>query len=270
MPRPGPRTRRRLGQHFLTDARVLERQLGYAELAREDVVLEIGPGVGALTQRLAPRVRRVIAVELDPRMLAELERRGLTRQNVEIIHADAAKLDYSTLGPFNKVVANLPYAASSPITFRLLRTRFDLAVLMYQYEFAQRMVASPGSAEYGRLAAARAYYAQAELLERVPPGVFRPPPRVDSALVRLRPNPEPPFSVDSPESYENLLRVLFSTRRKTIRSTLRRGHKRLGISAWPPVEETLKARGFAERRPEELTPQELGALDVALGRLRRA
>lgn len=269
MPRPGPRSRRRrLGQHFLTDARVLERQIRYAELGSDDVVLEIGPGLGALTERLASRVRRVIAVELDPRMLSELERRGISRRNVQLHRADAAQLDYATLGTFNKIVANLPYAASSPITFRLLRTPFDVAILMYQHEFAERLVASPGSPEFGRLAAARAYYARAELLERVPPGAFRPPPRVDSAIVRLVRHPEPPFAVHSPESFEALLRILFSTRRKTIRSTLRRGHRSLGLPSWLAVEAALSARGLAGRRPEELTPPELGALDVALGRLR--
>lgn len=257
------RRRRRLGQHFLVDERVLERQLRYAELEPADVVLEIGPGLGALTRRLRELVRSVIAVELDPAMVRELRKRGLDDGRVRVVQADAAKLDYATLGPFDKVVANLPYSASSPITFRLLPVRFRLAVLMYQREFAERLAAGPEDPEYGRLSAARAYFADAEILERVPPGAFSPPPEVGSALVRLRPFLRPPFAVAGADSYLELLRVLFSTRRKTLRATLR---KHAGALQLPRerVEAALERLGVGDRRPEELSPHELGALDVAL------
>lgn len=257
------RRRHRLGQHFLTDMRVLERQLRYAELSETDVVLEIGPGLGVLTQRLRERVKQVIAVELDPGMIEELRRRGLDDGKVKLVHADAARLDYSRLGPFNKVVANLPYSASSPITFQLLLTPFERAVLMYQLEFAERLVADQDSGNYGRLSAARAYFAEAEILERVPRGAFFPPPDVSSALVLLRPHPTPPFPVGSPTSFLEFLRVVFSTRRKTLRSTLKKQHAELGYSA-EHVEKVLASLGVGERRPEEMTPAELGAVDHAL------
>ncbi|HLE48017.1 MAG TPA: 16S rRNA (adenine(1518)-N(6)/adenine(1519)-N(6))-dimethyltransferase RsmA [Candidatus Thermoplasmatota archaeon] len=269
--KPRPRTsrrRRRLGQHFLTDLRVLDRQLDYADLQPDDVVLEIGPGLGVLTRRLAERVARVVAVELDPAMIAELDRKGLATDNVHVVRGDAAKMDYRELGGFTKVVANLPYSASSPITFQLLRVPFRAAVLMYQLEFAERLTAAPGEPEYGRLAAACAYHARAEILERVPPGAFTPPPAVKSALVRLTPHGTPPFRVGSAESYAELLRVLFSTRRKTIRATLKRQHGELNLSPWSSVEGALDVLDVGERRPEELTPPELGRLDHALEALR--
>lgn len=263
------RRRHRLGQHFLTDVRVLERQLRYAELAPTDTVLEIGPGLGVLTQRLRDRVQKVIAVELDPHMIEELRRRGLEDENVTLVHGDAAQLDYTRLGPFNKVVANLPYSASSPITFQLLRLKFERAVLMYQLEFAERLVANQDSSNYGRLSAARAYFADAEILERVPRGAFSPPPDVSSALVLLRPHATAPFPVGSPDSYLELLRIVFSTRRKTLRATLRKQHAELGYGQHD-VEAVLAALGVADRRPEEMTPAELGALDHALRATTRA
>lgn len=262
------RRRHRLGQHFLTDARVIERQIRFADLSESDVILEIGPGLGALTKRLLPLVSRVIAIELDPAMIEELERQGLTTKNLQLLKADAAEFDYASLGRIDKVVANLPYSASSPITFRLLRLPIERAVLMYQREFAERMVAPPRSEGYGRLAAAVAFYAKAEILERVPRTAFTPPPEVDSAIVRLTPHPKPPFPVHRPETYEELLRVLFSTRRKTVRSTLRRQHEEIGLHDWGRVEAVLAAVGFADARPEELTPEALGLLDLRLGALR--
>ncbi len=260
------RRRHRLGQHFLTDLRVLERQLRYAELNESDTVLEIGPGLGALTQRLREHVKKVIAVELDPGMLDELRRRGLEDEKTQLVQGDAARLDYSQLGGFNKVVANLPYSASSPITFQLLLTKFELAVLMYQLEFAERLVADQTSDNYGRLSAARAYFAEAKILERVPRGAFSPPPDVSSALVMLRPHAKPPFQVGSPESFLAFLRVVFSTRRKTLRSTLKKQHGELGFTA-EHVEAVLARLGVGERRPEEMTPAELGAVDHALSKV---
>jgi 16S rRNA (adenine1518-N6/adenine1519-N6)-dimethyltransferase len=257
------RRRHSLGQHFLTDQRVLERQLRYAELSPNDVVLEIGPGLGALTKRLRDEVAKVIAIELDPQMLEELRRRGLEDERVQLVHGDAASLDYTQLGRFTKVVANLPYSASSPITFQLLRLPFELAVLMYQLEFAERLVADQSSADYGRLSAARAYFADARILEKVPRGAFSPPPDVSSALVLLRPFAKPPFAVGSPDTYLEMLRVVFSTRRKTLRSTLRKQHAELGYSQ-ETTERALERTGFSNHRPEELTPAELGSLDRAL------
>lgn len=231
-------------------------------------MLEIGPGLGALTRRLLPLVARVVAIELDPGMIEELGRRGLTGPNLRLLQGDAVDFDYASLGPIDKIVANLPYSASSPITFRLLRLPFQRAVLMYQREFAERMVAPPGDPEYGRLSAAVAYHAKATILERVPRTAFTPPPEVESALVELVPHETPPFPVHSADTYEELLRVLFSTRRKTIRSTLRRQAAEIGLAPWEDVERILEESGDGDARPEELTPARLGDLDRRLGAVR--
>lgn len=264
------RRRKRLGQHFLTEPHVLQRIIDYADLGPDDVVLEIGPGLGALTQRLAPRVKQVIAVELDPNMLQELERRGLGEGNVRLVHGDAARIDYAQLGRFNKVVANLPYSASSPITFALFEAEWDTAILMYQLEFAERLIADERDGEYGRLSAARAYHAKATLLERVGRGAFTPPPDVDSAIVRLERFKAPPFRVGSPPTYNELLRVVFSTRRKTLRATLRRHAASLGVADWDALERVLLELRLADRRPEELEPRQFGELDARLEGLRHA
>lgn len=266
---PASRRRRRLGQHFLIDPRVADRILDHARLTAADRVLEIGPGTGFLTRRLADRCARVVAVESDPAMVARLERAGLGPERIDLVRADATRVALEALPPFNKVVANLPYSVSTPLTFRLLPLRIDLHVLMYQREFAQRLVAEPGSDDYGRLAAARAYWARAEYLETVPRSAFRPPPDVASAIVRLAPHDRPPFAVASPQAYEDLLRVVFSTRRKTLRASLRRRVSALGLPDAATLDRALASWGQGDRRPEELTPPQLGELTLVLAEAAR-
>ena len=144
-------------------------------------MLEIGPGTGNLTEALAARAGRVYAVEVDPDLAAQLAGRF---SNVQVINADALTVE---LPDYNKIVSNLPYQISSKITYRLLSRPFELAVLMYQREFAQRMTATAGSKEYGRLAMVVGFFCQVEILENVPKTAFRPVPQVNSAIVRLRP-----------------------------------------------------------------------------------
>lgn len=264
VPRRSPRARKRLGQHFLIDPRVANRTLDHARLGPADDVLEIGPGTGFLTRRLAARCRRVLAVEADRRLVATLARPGALPANVEVVLGDARKVDLGTLGRFNKVVANLPYSVSTPITFRLLPLRVDVHMLMFQKEFALRLAAMPGDENYGRLAAACAYWARAEYVETVPRRAFSPPPRVESALVRLEPHPQRPFPAAAPEAYERLLRVVFSTRRKTVRATLRHQHRLVGLPDLAAAERACDDWGLADRRPEELAPSDLGRLSLIL------
>lgn len=261
-PRRSPRARKRLGQHFLTDPRVADRTLEHARLEPHDVVLEIGPGTGVLTRRLAARCASVIAVEKDRTLAQGLER--LQLPNLRVVAADATHVPLPELGAFNKVVANLPYSVSTPLTFRLLPLDVGLLVLMYQREFAERLVARPGESSYGRLAAACAYWAHAEYLETVPRAAFRPPPKVASALVRLTPLRPPPFPVASPQAYERLLRLLFGTRRKTIRASLRREWKALELPSPGAAERVALELGVGDRRPEEVRPAEFGQLSQAL------
>lgn len=263
-----PRTWRRrkaLGQHFLIDTRVARRILDHAGLAPEDTVLEVGPGTGALTKLMAPRVKRLIAAEKDAALAKRLRLEFASAKHVEIVEADAAEDDLTQWGPFEKVVANLPYSVSTPITFQLLPLAWSLAVLMYQKEFALRLVADgPEDAAYGRLSAARAYFATTEYLETVPPGAFQPPPKVASSIVRLRRHPTRPFEVASPDAYLELLRVAFSTRRKTMRSTLRHQHRVLDIPDADTADRVLHAWGHGSERPEEIPPPEFGRLTLLL------
>src|SRR3990172_11759599 len=153
-------------QHFLIDEKVLGRIIEYGQLNSSDTVLEIGAGYGNLTEKLARKAGKVIAIEADAELASSLNRFN----NVEVFIGDALKLDFPY---FNKVVSNLPYSISSPVTFKLLEYEFDMGILMYQYEFAKRMVAAPGSKDYGRLSIAVQYRANVQIMEVVPRLAFR-------------------------------------------------------------------------------------------------
>lgn len=236
---------KKLGQHFLADRRVLARIGDYAALNDDDRVLEIGPGTGNLTEVLSARAGRVYAIEVDPALASDLEGRF---PNVVVTRGDALKAPFPD---YNKVVSNLPYQISSKITFRLLERPFDLAVLMYQREFAERMVASPGTKEYGRLTLNVSFRAQVEILEFVPRGAFRPMPEVESAIVRLRPRKRM-IPVDE-KAFDDLTRGLFGHRRKKVKSSL----TAMGISseAISKIDPDL-----LDKRPQELTLEEVARI----------
>ncbi len=233
---------KKLGQHFLVDRRVLARIGDYASLSEEDRVLEIGPGTGNLTEVLSTRVGTVFAIEVDPNLASSLEGRF---PNVQVIRGDALKVP---LPDYNKIVSNLPYQISSKITFRLLERPFDLAVLMYQREFAERMVAKPGTKDYGRLTLNVALRADAEILERVPRGAFRPMPAVESAIVRLRPREER-IPVDE-RAFDDLTRTLFSMRRKKVKRAL--AAMRISPAVLSRIDPDL-----LEKRPQELSLEDV-------------
>ena len=257
----------KLGQHFLMDGSVIERIAGYADLGREDRVLEIGPGTGNLTAALAARAGRVYAVEIDGELAASLCQRfcgdcgaageadGLC--HVEVINADAVKAE---LPGYSKIVSNLPYQISSPITYRLLSRPFDLAVLMFQKEFARRMAAAPGSERYGRLAMTTGFFCDIEVMETVSKMAFRPVPQVDSAIVRLTPRQDRPPG--DPAAFIRLAEGLFNNRRKKVK----KGLASLGAGREALAE--LDAE-LLERRPEELTPDEAASLLPAVSGMGR-
>ncbi|MFO8133254.1 MAG: 16S rRNA (adenine(1518)-N(6)/adenine(1519)-N(6))-dimethyltransferase RsmA [Thermoplasmatota archaeon] len=244
----------RRGQHFLVDDRVAKRQVGYASLTKDDVVLEIGAGKGALTRYLAAAAGRVIAIEIDAALAAGLE----DMDNVELLRCDALALDFDALA-FTKVVANLPYQISSPVTFKLLEQDFELGVLMYQKEFAERLVAPPGSDAYARLSVMAQYAADWELLETVSPGAFYPRPKVRSSVVRMTPR-EPLFSVVDTDVFADVVRALFSHRRKKIRNGL--------LAAGLVSRDQLDDVPYVHRRAEDLLPAQLGAVSDAVAVLR--
>jgi 16S rRNA (adenine1518-N6/adenine1519-N6)-dimethyltransferase len=240
---------RRKGQNFLVDRGVLSRIADYAKLNTADSVLEIGAGNGNLTEVLSRRAGRVYAVEVDSNLAAGLKGKYA---NVKVVDGDALKVE---LPDYNKVVSNLPYQISSKMTYRLLSRPFDLAVLMYQKEFAKRLIAEPGAEDYGRLSMVTGYYSRAEILEYVPRTAFRPNPRVGSAIVRLCPRKDRPKV--SSDSFLRLATGLFSHRRKKLGSAL----KAMGVSR-----EALTGLGITvlDKRVEEIDPEEAARLSEKL------
>jgi len=254
--RLGIRPRKRLGQHFLVDSRVALRHVDHAKIGPTDTVLEIGPGLGVLTRLLAGRARHVVAIEADRRFAAYL-RESLPR--VEVIEGDALTIEWPR---FDVMASNLPYQISSPLTFRLLNEPFRRAVLMYQWEFARRMIAKPATADYSRLSVGVYRRSACEIMERVPRNAFYPQPRVDSALVRLEPRPSP-FPIADPDRYDAVVDALFAHRRKTVENGLRLGWKGVATSR-EALETVLPAVPFRTRRVEELSPEEIGRVADAV------
>ena len=213
------RPRKRFGQHFLHDPRVLRRIVDAVAPARGDVVVEIGPGEGALTRALLARLERLTAIEIDRDLAARLSRE-YSSERLSVIGADALGYDFSTLPAGVRIVGNLPYNISTPLLFHLARFADrvrDLHFLL-QKEVVDRMVARPSTPAYGRLSVMlQVRFAMAKLFE-VGPGAFRPPPRVDSALVRLVPLAQAPDGDGG--LLEKIVREAFSARRKTLRNAL--------------------------------------------------
>ena len=217
-----------LGQNYLIDDFKRKKIIEYAKLTKEDTVLEIGPGIGTLTIELAKRAKKVIAIEQDKSIFNILKKRleteGIT--NVELINGDAVKVDFPS---FNKIVSNLPYQISSPISFKFLKHDFDLAILMYQKEFADRMNGKVGTKQYSRLSAMLYFKADVKFLTRVSPESFIPSPKVDSSVVQLKPKNIKSIKVDEGEYeiddetykvYSKVVKALFQHRNKKARNAL--------------------------------------------------
>jgi 16S rRNA (adenine1518-N6/adenine1519-N6)-dimethyltransferase len=243
---------KRLGQSFMIDADCLHSMAYYTSLSKEDVVLEVGAGFGVLTQILSPLCAEVIAVEVD-RRLVEVLRKELTGfDNVVVVEGDVLE---ARIPKFNKVVANPPFHISSAILFWLLEKSFDLAVLTFQQEFAERLVANVGSKNYSRLTVETYYRAKVELLETVPKEAFLPQPDVDACIVRLKPRSAPPFHVKSEQVFHDLVRTLFTQRNRKVRNAvtdfLHRGGKK---------ESLADSLLFHESRVRELAPEDFGAI----------
>lgn len=240
-------------QHFLVDRRAVEKIAGFVDVSGRRV-LEIGPGEGVLTRALLDRGASVVAVEIDPGLVEELEvafADDIDEGRLEIVTGDATKVD---LPPFDIVVANLPYSASSKITFRLLAIGFEVAVLMYQKEFGQRMIAQPGTPDVGRLSVMVQTYASVKPVLELGPNSFRPRPQVRSWVVRITPH-EPPYPIVDRKAYADVVRVLFSHRRKTVRKGLRSAGEAFPAEA---IERAIAALpvDLLQQRPENLTLEE--------------
>ena len=262
--KPAPRRQAKaLGQHFLTDGRILGRIAAAAELNPQDTVLEVGPGRGALTRLLVAQAARVVAVELDPELAAALPARLDHPANLTVVVADARTVDIASLvGPDRpyKMVANLPYYAANPIIRRFLEEapRPRLMVVMVQQEVARSMTAGPGAMSI--LSVAVQFYAQAIQVCTVPSVAFRPPPKVTSAVVKLVPRPVPPVPVADPAAFFRLVRAGFAAPRKQLRNSLSQG---LGVEG-RRVSELLDSLGLdGRRRAETLSLEEWASIHRA-------
>ena len=218
-----PPTRKSLGQHFLTDRRILGRIADALKLQGHETVVEIGPGRGALTDILAERAGRLIAVEVDRALAEMLRERYARRNNVLIAEADvlAVSLGELAAGPY-VLVGNVPYYITTPILFHALQhPRAERSVYLVQREVADRLTAAPGSGEYGALTVNVAAVARAEMLFGVPAGAFSPPPKVESAVVRITPLAEPLVPPEEEQPLRALVQGAFGMRRKQMRRVLR-------------------------------------------------
>ncbi|AGB38359.1 16S ribosomal RNA methyltransferase A [Natronococcus occultus] len=271
-------------QHFLVDDRVLDRLPTYleseAQRASRDAsgsdpldeidaetshVLEIGGGTGALTDRLLAVADEVTVVERDRVLAAFLReefREEIDAGRLTVIEGDALEVE---LPDFSASVSNLPYGVSSEITFRLLPEKRPL-VLMFQQEFAERMVAEPGTSEYGRLSVSTQHYAEPELVETIPKEAFSPPPAVQSAVVRLEPR-DPDYAVDDEDFFLRFVKAMFTQRRKTIRNAIRNTTHITNLGAPDAVVEAADDE-LLQKRADAMTPSEfaeLATLALAVG-----
>lgn len=219
---------KKFGQNFLIDTHVLEKIILSAGVTKEDCVLEIGPGIGTMTQYLAEHARQVVAVEIDRNLIPILSETLAGYENVEIINEDILKVDIKQLAEqYNggrpiKVVANLPYYITTPIIMGIFESDvpIDNITVMVQKEVADRMKEGPGSKDYGALSLAVQYYAKPEIVANVPPNCFIPRPNVGSAVIRLTRHKEMPVQVKNPKLMFQLIRASFNQRRKTLQNGL--------------------------------------------------
>ncbi len=247
--------KKRLGQNFMIDEDLLRLMVSHASVNKNDVVLEIGAGIGFLTTLLSQKCKQVIAVEVDPRLMRILRTELKDLENVKLVQGDVLKVPIPS---FNKVVSNPPFYVSSPILFWILEKEFDCAVLTFQKEFAERLVAPVGCREYGRLTVMTYYRADVELLDYVSKSMFYPPPDVDSYIVRLRPKP-PPFIVQDKQAFFELVQILFTQRNKKVRNAVTPFLLKWRI-AEEKVIEAADSLTYHDKRVRELAPEDFGAL----------
>lgn len=256
------RAKKSLGQNFLKDPRYIEKIVDAARIEAHDQALEIGPGLGHLTRLLSSRAGRVLALELDERLIPVLQKEFSASPNVEIVQADALEYPYAGLPGTWKVVANLPYYISTPILQTLLehRNKFTSLTLMLQKEVAERICADPGGKEYGYLSVLVQLYAGPRIEFTVPPGAFTPQPDVDSSVITLTVRDQPAVLLPDEAFFMRVVKAAFSQRRKTLRNSL----KQLELPK-ETMDAVLDKTGIdLGRRAETLSVEEFGRLAVFL------
>ncbi|MEE0769020.1 MAG: 16S rRNA (adenine(1518)-N(6)/adenine(1519)-N(6))-dimethyltransferase RsmA [Clostridia bacterium] len=257
---------KKLGQNFLVDSEAINSIVASANLTKKDMVIEIGPGLGTLTSMLIEKAGKVIAIELDDRMIKILGDRFLLYDNFELINEDVLKVDLSSLIEKNsefeniKVVANLPYYITTPIIMKLLENRLKIEsiTIMIQKEVAERIVATPGSKLSGAITYSVHYYAEPEKIALVPNTSFIPSPEVDSEVIKLNIRKSPPVKIDNEKLFFNVIKASFMQRRKTLSNGLVNGGI---VKNKAKAIEILKNMGLEENvRGEELTLEQFANL----------
>ena len=266
---------KKFGQNFLIDTHVLDKIIGSAEITKDDVVLEIGPGIGTMTQYLACAAKKVIAVEIDKALIPILEDTLSEYENVRVINHDVLKVDIAKLaeeengGKPIKVVANLPYYITTPIIMGLFENHVPIKsiTVMVQKEVADRMQVGPGTKDYGALSLAVQYYAKPYIVANVPPNCFMPRPKVGSAVIRLERYENPPVTVEDEKLMFRLIRASFNQRRKTLANGLKNSPE-LDYTK-EEIEAAIEALGRgASIRGEALTLEEFAKLADLLSECR--
>jgi len=221
----GHQARKRFGQNFLSDNHYIQRIIDAIAPQADDRLVEIGPGLGAISAPLVDKVAELHVVELDRDLIPRLEQKFGQHSNFTLHHCDALKFDFAQLADNKpiRVVGNLPYNISTPLIFHLLSQRQHIKDMyfMLQKEVVERICAQPGTGSYGRLSVMAQYYCQADLLFIVPPGAFQPPPKVESAIIRLQPYSVLPFAVQDEKLLNQIVTAAFGQRRKTLRNSLK-------------------------------------------------
>ncbi len=267
---------KRFGQNFLIDTHVLEKIIAASQITKEDFVLEIGPGIGTMTQYLAEYAREVTAVEIDNTLIPILKDTLKDWDNVTVINADILKVDIRKLalekngGKPIKVVANLPYYITTPIIMGLFENQvpIDSITIMVQKEVADRMQVGPGTKDYGALSLAVQYYAKPEIVANVPPNCFMPRPKVGSAVIRLERYEKPPVEVSNEKLMFRIIRASFNQRRKTLVNGLKNSQE-LSYSR-EEIEEVLNECGIPLNiRGEALTLAEFASLANAFDKKKK-
>lgn len=247
--------KKRLGQNFLVEQSVFQNMINHADISQDEVILEVGAGLGFLTRLLSSRCKKVITIEIDAKLVTILREQLGSLENVELIEGDVLTADVEA---FDKVVSTPPYSISSPLLFWLLDRSFKLAVLAFQEEFARRLAAQIGSKDYSRLTVAIYYRADVELLDLVPRNSFYPPPDVDSIIARLKPRP-PPFKVKDERLFFELVKTVFTQRNKKLRNAIMPFLTSRNIIK-EKAQRLADGLTFYDKRVRELAPEDFGAL----------
>ena len=265
----GIRLKKRLGQNFLIDEGILDKIVEVANLNKDEVVIEIGPGIGTLTRKIAQEVKQVLAIELDENLIRLLKETLKFYSNIEIIRADILKVNLTKFANSElrtpnsklKIVANLPYYITTPIIIHLLKVRAILSniVIMVQREVGRRMVAKPRSKDYGALSLLVQYYTRPQIMVKVPRSAFLPPPEVDSCVVNLEVLKKPAVEVKDEELFFKIIRAVFEQRRKSLKNALSRARD-LNLSKEEVLEILEKANIVPLRRGETLSVEEFAKL----------